>query len=69
MTDSFEKSFASNKARWSEVVEVHARAPFYRVAEFLRGEDVLYPIESEEIGPLAGKRLLHLQCHLGLDTL
>ena len=69
MTDSFEKSFAINKARWGEVVEVHARAPFYRVAEFLRGEDVLYPIESEEIGPLAGKRLLHLQCHLGLDTL
>ena len=69
MTDSFEKSFAINKARWSEVVEVHARSPFYRVAEFLQGEDVLYPIESEEIGPLAGKRLLHLQCHLGLDTL
>jgi SAM-dependent methyltransferase len=69
MTDSFEKSFAINKARWSEVVEVHARSPFYRVAEFLQGEDTLYPIESEEIGPLAGKRLLHLQCHLGLDTL
>jgi SAM-dependent methyltransferase len=69
MIDSFEKSFAINKARWGEVVEVHARAPFYRVAEFLRGEDVLYPIESEEIGPLAGKHLLHLQCHLGLDTL
>src|SRR5262249_6928438 len=35
MTD-VEKSFAINKARWSEVVEIHARAPFYRVAEFLR---------------------------------
>jgi SAM-dependent methyltransferase len=69
MTDSFENSFAINKARWGEVVEVHARAPFYRVAEFLSGEDVLSPIESEEIGPLAGRRLLHLQCHLGLDTL
>ena len=68
MTD-IEKSFALNKARWSEVVEIHARAPFYRVAEFLRGEDVLYPIERAEIGPLGGKRVLHLQCHLGLDTL
>jgi SAM-dependent methyltransferase len=68
MTD-IEESFAINKARWSEVVEIHARSPFYRVAEFLRGEDVLSSIESAEIGPLQGKRLLHLQCHLGLDTL
>ena len=68
MTD-IEESFCINKARWSEVVEIHARSAFYRVAEFLKGEDVLSPIESAEIGPLQGKRLLHLQCHLGLDTL
>ena len=27
------------------------------------------PIESGEIGDVGGKRLLHLQCHFGLDTL
>ncbi len=27
------------------------------------------PIESGEIGDVRGKRLLHLQCHFGLDTL
>ena len=43
MTD-IEESFAINKARWSEVVEIHARSAFYRVAEFLKGEDVLSPI-------------------------
>ena len=62
-------SFAINKARWDEVVEIHARAPFYRVEEFLRGEDVRYPIEKRELGSVAGRRLLHLQCHFGLDTL
>jgi len=25
--------------------------------------------ETVEVGPVAGKRLLHLQCHIGLDTL
>ena len=65
MTDSFE----INKARWNEVVDIHIRSPFYRVREFLRGEDVLLPIESREIGPIDGRRLLHLQCHFGLDTL
>jgi SAM-dependent methyltransferase len=69
MTESFAHSFAINKARWNEVVEVHARSAYYRVAEFLQGEDVLLPIESAEIGPLQGKRLLHLQCHIGLDSL
>ncbi len=65
MADSFE----INKARWNEVVEIHARSPFYRVDQFLAGTDMLCPIESREIGPLAGRRLLHLQCHFGLDTL
>ncbi|SCZ08875.1 class I SAM-dependent methyltransferase [Microvirga guangxiensis] len=27
------------------------------------------PIEASEIGDVKGKRLLHLQCHFGLDTL
>ena len=62
-------SFAVNKARWDEVVEIHARAPFYRVAEFLRGEDTRYPIERRELSEVRGRRLLHLQCHFGLDTL
>jgi len=65
MTDSF----AINKARWDEVVEIHARSPFYRVAQFLAGEDVRYPIEQAEVGPVTGKRVVHLQCHFGLDTL
>jgi SAM-dependent methyltransferase len=69
MTEFFADSFAVNKARWGEVVEIHARSAYYRVAAFLQGEDVLLPIESAEIGPLQGKRLLHLQCHIGLDSL
>src|SRR6516225_3868576 len=28
-----------------------------------------YPIEEAELGPVAGKRVLHLQCHFGSDTL
>src|SRR5262249_13588362 len=46
-----------------------ARSPFYRVEQFLAGEDVRYPIERAETGSVAGKRVVHLQCHFGLDTL
>ena len=64
-----QESFAVNKARWDEVVPIHVASPFYRVKEFLAGEDILLPIESAEIGDLRGKSLVHLQCHFGLDTL
>jgi SAM-dependent methyltransferase len=59
----------ANWLRWNEVVEIHLRSRDYRVAEFLAGGADLQPIEAAEIGDVAGKRLLHLQCHFGLDTL
>lgn len=61
----------TNRRMWDERVAVHRadRTGFYAVEDFRRGEDVLGPIEAGEIGDVAGKRLLHLQCHFGLDTL
>ena len=66
---SHQESFAINQARWDEVVAIHVASPFYRVREFLAGEDILLPIEAAEVGDLRGKSLVHLQCHFGLDTL
>jgi SAM-dependent methyltransferase len=39
------------------------------VPGFLAGASSLRPIEVEELGDVAGRSLLHLQCHIGLDTL
>jgi hypothetical protein len=58
-----------NLAHWNEVTPHHVASPFYRTDDFRRGEIVLDPIVREAIGDVAGKRLLHLQCHFGLDTL
>ena len=66
---SHQETFAINQARWDEVVAIHVASPFYRVKEFLAGEDILLPIEAAEVGDLRGKSLIHLQCHFGLDTL
>jgi SAM-dependent methyltransferase len=59
----------ANWRRWNEVVDIHVRSDDYRVAEFRAGGADLRGIEAAEIGDVAGKRLLHLQCHFGLDTL
>lgn len=63
--------FDVNRRRWDELVDIHVKSVtgIYRVAEFRAGADVLSPIESAELGDVAGKDLLHLQCHFGLDTL
>lgn len=60
---------AANLARWEEQVDIHIGSDFYRVKEFLAGKTSLDPLILDEIGDLRGKRLLHLQCHFGLDTL
>ncbi|MBO0754143.1 MAG: hypothetical protein J2P53_18630 [Bradyrhizobiaceae bacterium] len=55
----------------AEQAAIHVRDAngFYAVDRSRRGEDILMAIESGEIGEVAGCHLLHLQCHIGLDTL
>src|SRR5206468_3957002 len=59
----------TNRARWNELTAIHARSRFYDVAGFKAGRCSLRPLEVEELGDVAGRSLLHLQCHFGLDTL
>lgn len=66
MTDD---AIALNRAHWDEVTPIHVASPFYEVDAFKRGEVGLDRLAAEGIGDVAGKRLLHLQCHIGLDTL
>ena len=58
-----------NRAWWDERAPVHAASAFYDVPGFLAGQDSLRAFEPEEVGDVRGKRLLHLMCHIGLDTL
>ena len=64
----------ANRAQWDERVPLHAASGFYDRSKLLAGEGELYPIEERELAAyfpegLDGKRVLHLQCHFGADTL
>jgi SAM-dependent methyltransferase len=61
----------ANRRNWDERVPIHRRdrTGFYAVERFLAGEKRLHAIELGELGDVKGKRLIHLQCHFGLDTL
>ncbi len=61
-----------NRANWDERVGVHLglASDYHRNLDALRaGRGRLHSIEEAELGPVAGLRILHLQCHFGADTL
>lgn len=60
-----------NRRNWDDRAAIHVRdeAGGYRVQEFLAGADNLHDVEHAEIGDVAGLRIVHLQCHFGIDTL
>jgi SAM-dependent methyltransferase len=60
---------AANRALWDEWTPIHERSAFYDLASFKGGDIRIRAFEREEVGDVAGKDLLHLQCHFGIDTL
>ena len=58
-----------NREGWDRRAKAHFESEFYNVAGFLDGETSLREIELAELTDVAGRSLLHLQCHFGLDTL
>ena len=61
---------ALNQANWDERVAIHVNAPdAYNLEPLRAGTSRLDPIAAEILGPVDGKRILHLQCHFGMDTL
>lgn len=61
----------TNRRNWNERARIHARSKFYDLDGFVEGRrhTWLHPAEPRELGPIAGRSLCHLQCHLGVETL
>ncbi|MEI6309347.1 MAG: methyltransferase domain-containing protein [bacterium] len=66
---SRDRFLEANRAFWDSLVSIHQRSAFYNLEAFLAGGSSLLAIEREEVGSVEGCRLLHLQCHFGMDTL
>lgn len=61
--------FEINKKSWNERTPLHINSDFYDVAGFLAGKNSLNEIELALLGDVKNKKILHLQCHFGQDTL
>ena len=58
-----------NKQTWNNKTEVHIASDFYDNKSFLEGKSTLNSIELDLLGDLKDKKILHLQCHFGQDSL
>jgi len=58
-----------NKKAWNDKTAYHAASDFYDMPGFMAGKSTLQDIELELLGNISGKKVLHLQCHFGQDTL
>lgn len=57
----------ANLKNWEGRVPLHLKS--YPLEKFKAGWDPLFPIEAKEIGDIEGLDVLHLQCHIGMDSL
>jgi SAM-dependent methyltransferase len=61
-----------NRASWDDRAAAHAASPDYRVPELIAGQAQLSDVvafDAPRLGDLHGVRGVHLQCHIGTDTL
>jgi len=62
----------TNRANWDARVDIHVGSDVYGLNRFADdpqfvGEVVRF--DSAKVGDVTGKRLIHLQCHIGSDTI
>ncbi|MBU9763132.1 class I SAM-dependent methyltransferase [Mycobacterium sp. TNTM28] len=71
------EALAANRANWDDRADVHARSQMYDVAGFLADPTEISRVVLNDLEVLAphlpeagvtGRSLLHLQCHIGTDT-
>jgi len=60
---------AINRNSWNNKVPYHLQSKMYDLEGFIAGKSSLMEIELGLLGDITGKKILHLQCHFGLDSM
>jgi SAM-dependent methyltransferase len=60
---------AANRANWDARTRIHLAPGGYDLSRLETGRAALDPIVEAELPDVSGRRVLHLQCHFGMDSL
>ncbi|MDO5735161.1 MAG: hypothetical protein Q4P15_01650 [Propionibacteriaceae bacterium] len=61
-----------NRANWNDRARLHPQSPGYDLDRFRRDPSVLSDVvqfDVPRLGDVSGLEVVHLQCHIGTDTL
>ncbi len=68
----WEEFFEANRDNWNDRAGIHARSRTYDLEAFRADPEHLSGVvrfDAETLGDLSGLKVVHLQCHIGTDTL
>ncbi|MFF5477536.1 class I SAM-dependent methyltransferase [Streptomyces sp. NPDC012935] len=68
-TDEHARMMSANQANWDARTPVHLASRFYGLDGDLDPARWFASFEWDDLGELAGRDVLHLQCHLGTETI
>jgi hypothetical protein len=66
--DDTQAKMVANKRNWDARAPIHVRSKFYGIGD----RDPMSwfaPFEWRDLGRLDGREIVHLQCHLGVETM
>ena len=58
-----------NQSNGNQRTQEHFESDFYNVKSFLEGKSSLNSLEIGLLEDVRDKKILHLQCHFGMDTI
>lgn len=71
--DQWPEAREVNRARWDELAAIHGQDAYYDVEALIDGRDSLTEEEEaavrDAVGDVAGIDVLHVQCHIGFDSI
>ncbi|HKN51924.1 MAG TPA: class I SAM-dependent methyltransferase [Amycolatopsis sp.] len=66
--DDTRRQIALNQANWDARTPIHVKSDFYALGR-RDPLDWMIPFEWDDLGALDGRDVVHLQCHLGVETM
>ena len=66
-----ERYYDVNRANWDERAPAHAASPYYSFERFVEDPSYISDVvrfDLPRLGDVSGLRVVHLQCHIGTDT-
>lgn len=65
----YNQIFEANKTAWNLISPAHENAVFYDIPNFVKTKNSLHKIEIDGLGNIEGKKILHLQPHICIDSI